>query len=140
MCLKKSIFTFITAGLISTSSFAVTEIFSSPWGAVSEGAGIVYSPDYSDSGMILTAEVSHSSEGEQRVYFYLTYSDDSNICTYENKYPDDETFVFAAGDIGVEYNFDIPLQLALDFRPELGFGDYRDDIDFDIALGIKYQF
>ena len=45
--------------------------------------------------MILTAEVSHSSEGEQRVYFYLTYSDDSNICTYENKYPDDETFVFS---------------------------------------------
>lgn len=54
--------------------------------------------------------------------------------------PDDETFIFAAGDIGIEYNFDIPLLLSLDFRPEFGFGDYRDDLDFDIALGIRYQF
>ena len=51
-----------------------------------------------------------------------------------------ETFVFAAGDIGIEYNFGIPLMLSLDFRPELGFGDFRDDVDFDIALGIRYQF
>ncbi len=54
--------------------------------------------------------------------------------------PDNETFAFAAGDIGIEYNFDIPLLLSLDFRPELGFGDFRDDVDFDIALGIRYQF
>ena len=25
-------------------------------------------------------------------------------------------------------------------RPELGFGDFRDDLDFDIALGLRYQF
>ena len=59
--------------------------------------------------------------------------------SFDNNAIDDETFVFAAGDIGIEYNFDIPLQLALDFRPELGFGDYRDDLDFDIALGVRYQ-
>ncbi|OUS00932.1 hypothetical protein A9Q86_09285 [Flavobacteriales bacterium 33_180_T64] len=53
---------------------------------------------------------------------------------------DSETFIFAAGNIGIEYNFDIPLQLSLDARPELGFGDYRDDLDFDIALGIRYRF
>ncbi|WP_299335141.1 hypothetical protein [uncultured Psychroserpens sp.] len=53
---------------------------------------------------------------------------------------DSETFLFVAGDIGIEYNFDIPLQLSLDARPELGFGDFRDDLDFDIALGIRYQF
>jgi len=53
---------------------------------------------------------------------------------------DNETFVFIAGDIGIEYNFDFPLQLSLDARPELGFGDYRDDLDFDIALGIRYRF
>ena len=54
-----------------------------------------------------------------------------------------DTFVFAAGDIGIEYNFDIPLQLSLDFRPEIGFGDdtYKNnDLDFDIALGIRYRF
>jgi len=53
---------------------------------------------------------------------------------------DGETFLFAAGDIGIEYNFDIPLLISLDFRPEFGFGDFRDDLDFDIALGIRYQF
>lgn len=51
-----------------------------------------------------------------------------------------ETFLFAAGNIGIEYNFDIPLLLSLDARPELGFGDFRDDLGFDIALGIRYQF
>ena len=53
---------------------------------------------------------------------------------------DNETFIFAAGDVGIEYNFDIPLMLSLDVRPEFGFGDFRDDLDFDIALGIRYQF
>lgn len=53
------------------------------------------------------------------------------------------TFAFLAGDIGIEYNFDIPLMISLDFRPEFGLGssDYRDDnLDFDIGLGIRYQF
>ena len=53
---------------------------------------------------------------------------------------DSETALFVAGDIGIEYNFDFPLLLSLDFRPELGFGDFNDDLDFDIALGIRYQF
>lgn len=56
---------------------------------------------------------------------------------------DSETFVFAAGDVGIEYNFDIPLLISLDVRPEIGFGDEiygNDDLDFDIALGIRYQF
>jgi len=53
----------------------------------------------------------------------------------------DGTFALVAGDIGIEYNFDFPLLLSLDFRPELGFNDdYSDDVDFDIALGIRYQF
>ena len=54
-----------------------------------------------------------------------------------------DTFFFVAGDIGIEYNFDIPLMLSLDFRPEIGFGDdgyNNNDLDFDIALGIRYQF
>ncbi len=54
-----------------------------------------------------------------------------------------DTFFFAAGDIGIEYNFEIPLLLSLDFRPEIGFGDdvyNNNDLDFDIALGIRYQF
>lgn len=52
-------------------------------------------------------------------------------------------FIFLAGDIGVEYNFDIPLLLSLDFRPELGlvgYSGFSNSFDFDIALGIRYQF
>ncbi|MEM6517127.1 MAG: hypothetical protein AAF688_13155 [Bacteroidota bacterium] len=51
-----------------------------------------------------------------------------------------ETFAFIAGNAGIEYNFDFPLLISLDVRPELGFGDFRDDFDFDIALGVRYQF
>lgn len=54
----------------------------------------------------------------------------------------DGTFLFAAGDIGIEYHFDIPLMLSLDFRPEIYFGDgYRNDsFGPDIALGVRYKF
>ncbi|HIB47817.1 MAG TPA: hypothetical protein EYN07_04410 [Flavobacteriaceae bacterium] len=55
-------------------------------------------------------------------------------------FDDSETYVYAAGDIGIEYDFDFPLLLSLDFRPEFGFGDVNDDVDFDIALGVRYQF
>lgn len=60
-----------------------------------------------------------------------------------NRIDDNQTFLFIGGDIGIEYNFDIPLLISLDFRPEFGFGNDRynnDDLDFDIALGIRYQF
>lgn len=52
-------------------------------------------------------------------------------------------FIFAAGNLGIEYNFDIPLLLSLDFRPELGlfgYDGFSDNFDFDVALGIRYQF
>ena len=52
-----------------------------------------------------------------------------------------ETFVFAAGDIGIEYNFDFPLLISLDFRPEFGGnGYYKNNYGSDIALGLRYQF
>ncbi|NOY47413.1 FIG00552350: hypothetical protein [hydrothermal vent metagenome] len=53
---------------------------------------------------------------------------------------DSSTSLLIAGDIGIEYNFDIPLLISLDFRPEIGFGSINNDLDFDIALGLRYQF
>lgn len=53
---------------------------------------------------------------------------------------DSETSLFVAGDIGIEYNFDFPLLISLDFRPEISFGDIDDDLGFDVALGLRYQF
>lgn len=57
--------------------------------------------------------------------------------------PDGGLFVFAAGNVGVEYNFDFPLLLSLDIRPEvgiLGYSDFDNGFEFDIALGVRYQF
>lgn len=57
--------------------------------------------------------------------------------------PDGGLFVFAAGNVGIEYNFDIPLLISLDVRPELGllgYDNFSNTFDFDIALGIRYQF
>ena len=51
-----------------------------------------------------------------------------------------DTFIFAAGVVGVEYNFDIPLQVSLDFRPEIGFSDLYDGFNADFGLSARYQF
>jgi hypothetical protein len=53
------------------------------------------------------------------------------------------TILFIAGDLGIEYNFDIPLQVSLDMRPELYFNssNYRNDnFGPDIAFGVRYKF
>lgn len=64
------------------------------------------------------------------------YKDNNNV-----KYNDSYTYAFLAGDIGIEYLFDFPLQLSLDFRPEIYFTDrVRDDFGSDIALSIRYRF
>jgi len=59
---------------------------------------------------------------------------------FDNKALDNSAFGLVAGNIGIEYNFDIPLLISLDFRPEFVFGNYTDDIVFDIGLGIRYLF
>ena len=51
------------------------------------------------------------------------------------------TFLFASGDVGIEYSFSIPLLLSLDFRPEVGGNDYyNDNFNSNVALSLKYQF
>ncbi|MDR1459977.1 MAG: hypothetical protein LBI60_07160 [Bacteroidales bacterium] len=47
------------------------------------------------------------------------------------------------GQIGVEYQFNFPLNLSLDYRPMinvLGFGNHTWGNFFGIALGIRYRF
>lgn len=71
-----------------------------------------------------------------------SWSYDYNGPGPRNDFDDNGTFIFVAGDIGIEYNFDIPLQLALDFRPEFYFNDdYRNDnFGPDIAIAVRYKF
>lgn len=57
--------------------------------------------------------------------------------------PEGGLFVFAAGDIGIECNLDMPLLISLDIRPEIGivgYDNFKDRFDFDVALGVRYQF
>ena len=57
---------------------------------------------------------------------------------YEN---DNQMFASLDGDIGIEYNFDVPLQIALDMRPEIYFNSYHHDNPlFDVGLAIRYRF
>ncbi len=52
-----------------------------------------------------------------------------------------DVFIFGAGVVGVEYNFDIPLLIALDFRPEIGFiSDFYDGFNADFGIALRYQF
>ncbi|TYP97993.1 putative outer membrane protein [Tenacibaculum adriaticum] len=62
--------------------------------------------------------------------------------SWKNKATDNSnTFLFGAGVIGIEYNFDIPLLISFDFRPEIGFSnDIYDGFNSDFGLGIRYQF
>lgn len=62
-------------------------------------------------------------------------------CSTDDSTNKSDTFIYAAGDIGIEYNFDIPLQLSLDLRPEFGGnGYYENNYGSDIALGLRYKF
>lgn len=54
---------------------------------------------------------------------------------------DSDLFVNAAGNIGIEYKFDFPLLLSLDFRPEISIiNDIDNSVEFDFALGVRYTF
>lgn len=56
-------------------------------------------------------------------------------------YSDSYTYGFLAGNIGIEYDFDIPLLISLDFRPEFYLSDsVARGYGSDIGLGIRYQF
>ena len=50
-------------------------------------------------------------------------------------------YAFLAGDIGIEYDFNIPLLVSLDFRPEFVLSNgYGRNYGSDIALSLRYQF
>lgn len=56
---------------------------------------------------------------------------------------DNGTFALVTGDLGIEYDFDIPLQVSLDFRPEIYFNSnaFRENnFGPDLALGLRYRF
>ncbi len=69
----------------------------------------------------------------------VSYDRNNNDYPYDDRYNDSEAFAFLTGDIGIEYNFDFPLLISFDFRPQANLG-YRDDVSFDVGLSARYQF
>ena len=66
----------------------------------------------------------------------------ASVALWENN--DNENTVYAGfvGNVGLEYTFDFNLQLSLDFRPRLMFGDggVRSDGPFSLGVGVRYAF
>ncbi len=50
-----------------------------------------------------------------------------------------EFYGFVTGTVGIEYNFDFPLLISLDARPQFNLG-YNDDLGVDVGLSARYQF
>lgn len=50
------------------------------------------------------------------------------------------TGIYAAGVVGIEYNFNAPVLLSIDYRPEVGVAGGLDGIDSNISLSVRYQF
>ncbi len=54
---------------------------------------------------------------------------------------DGGAYFYVAGDIGIEYNFDAPILISLDYRPEFNISNgYGNNYGSDIAFAIRYQF
>ncbi|APG63871.1 hypothetical protein LPB136_13605 [Tenacibaculum todarodis] len=50
------------------------------------------------------------------------------------------TGIYAAGVVGIEYDFDTPILLSVDYRPEIGISGGLSGLNSDVALSVKYQF
>lgn len=68
------------------------------------------------------------------------YDDKNNVYVTKNG-----AFAVASGDVGIEYNFDFPLRLSFDIRPELyinpDYVDARDgNVGVDVGVSARYRF
>jgi hypothetical protein len=51
-----------------------------------------------------------------------------------------DTGIYGAGVVGIEYNFDAPILLSIDYRPEIGISGGLSGLNSDVALSVRYQF
>ena len=50
------------------------------------------------------------------------------------------TGIYGVGVVGVEYNFDVPVLLSIDYRPQAAIAGGLDGLNSDVALSVRYQF
>ncbi len=72
--------------------------------------------------------------------WYAGVGADAGYWNYENDAIDSDFAVGIDGQIGIEYNFDFPLQISLDWRPRFLLIPDTDFGDGDLALGLRYKF
>jgi hypothetical protein len=48
--------------------------------------------------------------------------------------------LYGAGVVGIEYNFNAPLLISIDYRPEIGITGNYDGLGGNFALAVRYQF
>lgn len=66
----------------------------------------------------------------------------ASVAVWKNKNDENTVYAGFVGNVGLEYTFDFPLQLSVDFRPRLMFGDggLRGDGPFSLGIGVRYAF
>jgi hypothetical protein len=50
------------------------------------------------------------------------------------------TGIFGAGIVGIEYNFDSPILISLDYTQEIGISGGLSGLNSNVALAVRYQF
>ncbi len=91
------------------------------------------------SGFKLTGLYQWVWEIESNFNWYAGIGSGIASYTYE-KNNKNTTFFIVAGDVGIEYNFDFPLRLSLDVRPEIGLGTDENGFDAFLGLSARYVF
>ena len=87
----KSLVPLLLGSFLVMPSYADTDRLRFKWGVPSDNSAAIQS-DFD----IFSSSVNHSKTGNQRIYFDHFYTNgDKNICSYENRYPDSSTMVFA---------------------------------------------
>lgn len=107
--------------------------------------GIV-SARYGGFRATLLYEIQHAFPSAQRLHWY--YGGGAHIGTYNtgnyNKQLDGASttsvFIGVDGIIGMEYNFDFPLNLSLDWKPSFNLIGYGTFIGDGFALSARYYF
>lgn len=66
----------------------------------------------------------------------------ASVAVWENGEGDNVVYAGIVGNVGLEYTFEFPLSLSVDFRPRIMVGDgkIRENGPFTMGIGVRYVF
>lgn len=66
----------------------------------------------------------------------------ASVALWKNDENENTVYAGFVGNVGLEYTFDFNLQLSVDFRPRLMFGDsgLETNNPFSLGIGVRYAF